>query len=312
MNFEDNNIVLESVIEEEQEENMGATNVTETDGDVYQYVQKASVVQKMVRKFTHGGLKQMPLLVRRNTVASCSNVANDVKTGKQQNHVIWDDEVTGEDAATDHEFSSLMERVNDIKLEESATYRKFLSQNDTSSLNRGSAARMSLPSGALKSYMRSTKASVMKTRENSPPCNVEVGKNMLTNKGSPDLQALTSSTKKTILCKGKCRNSIPEGSEGLLKRKGVVVKPNIPPVLLKGINKLQQQASTPVTKQSIEGNLLALSDGNTASAESKRKPEEMATSLPHHLLRGQCHVNCSHCSLVDLWFTIWHVEFHKK
>lgn len=322
----DHSIALESVMEEEHEENAerDCKFKVEDDDVVCQEVQKAGVVQKMVRKFSRRGMKQMPLLVRRNTVARCTNFANDVgksSTLQQSSQVIWDDDVTGADAATDHEFSSLMKRVNDIKLEGRSTIKEDSVQGEISSLSRGSASRMSLPSGALKSYMRSTKASVMKTRENSPPCAVETNKNLLASKSSQTSQVFTSPSKRPSTSKGKTHTSSPEGVDSLPRRKGVVVKPNIPPVLLKGINKMQKFASSSqATNKCSEGQITVPSAVSTekdslsvySKIESKEKSQEMAASLPHHLLSGQCQDNCSQCSLVDLWFTIWHVEFHKK
>lgn len=315
-------------MEEEHEENAerDCKFKVEDDDVVCQEVQKAGVVQKMVRKFSRRGVKQMPLLVRRNTVARCTNFADDVRVGKsstlrQSSQVIWDDDITGADAATDHEFSSLMKRVNDIKLDGRSPTKEDSIQGEISSLSRGSASRMSLPSGALKSYMRSTKASVMKTRENSPPCAVEPNKNLPTSKGSQTSQVFTSASKRPNSSKGKTLTSSSEGVESLPRRKGVVVKPNIPPVLLKGINKMQKLASSSqATNKSSEGQIMVHSavstekDGLSActKTENKEKNQEMSASLPHHLLSGQCQDNCSQCSLVDLWFTIWHVEFHKK
>lgn len=323
----DESIALESVMEEEHEENAEVECKFEGEDDdvVCQEAQNSGVVQKMVRKFSHRGMKQMPLLVRRNTVARCTNVANDVRVGKsstlrQNSQVIWDDDVTGADAATDHEFSSLMKRVSDIKLEGRLPEEDAL-QGESSSLSRGSASRMSLPSGALKSYMRSTKASVMKTREGSPPCAVETNKNQPASRGSQNSQASTGDSKRPSSSKGKTHTPPPEGTDGLPRRKGVVVKPNIPPVLLKGINRMQKPASSSqATDNCSEGRSTVPTTVSTekenlsicSKTESKEKSQEVAASLPHHLLSGQCQDNCSQCSLVDLWFTIWHVEFHKK
>ncbi|KAK7081907.1 hypothetical protein SK128_000882, partial [Halocaridina rubra] len=125
----------------------------------------------MVNKFSDCDSKLAPALNRRNTVARCTDIANDVKRKNlicHQNgdqHAIWDDHISGADAATDHEFSSLMERVSDLNRKDSDASNL---EDKTSSLTRGSQSRKSLPAGALKSYMRGTKASIMKTRESSP------------------------------------------------------------------------------------------------------------------------------------------------
>lgn len=278
------------------------------------------VVQKMVLKFSKHGPKQVPFLTRRNTVARCTNIVNDVKQGKhdllrrniESQHVVWDYNVTGADAATDLEFSLLMERMNVLN---TASYDKTRAKKDTtegsSSLNRQSSSRKSLPAGALKSYMRGTKVSVLKTREGSIPPSIEEEdrselRRNLPSRGSPSssgrmnkashlqqpsLQSkiATSIRSDSIMKSGR---SCPEGNETVQRKRTVTVKPSIPPVLLKGTSKAITEESTTA--------ILALN-------------RDKAWSTPQrHLLGGQCEEKCNHCLLVDLWFTIWHVEFNKK
>lgn len=323
-----------------------STDETVEDPSTSEEQQGPGVVQKMVRKFSHRSLRT-PFLARRNTVTRCTNVVNDIKQEKhnlvrrssQGQHVIWDDSVTSADAATDNEFSSLMDRIHNLN---QCVKDKDSDLVDGPPLARDSPSRKSLPSGALKSYMRGTKASVMKTRDsNVSPQNLEGDKGpsdrQSTLTGSPSVSRRSNSMnpsleaspqpKALVSSRAKNRHSHTEGNETVRRRKMVVVKPSIPPVLLKSTNNpsnvtsptttgtlSQKNVSHESTAEAVVGGIqkptnLNASD-NTDSDSSDRAG--VAAVAQHHLLSGQCEESCNHCLLVDLWFTIWHVEFNKK
>lgn len=328
---------LETLQEEVVEDN---DNHDQEDNETNEEKQGLGVVQKMVHKFSHCGPKQTPILARRNTVARCTNVMDDIRQGKRNishhnsegQHVVWDYSVTGADAATDLEFSSLMERISVLN---TASYNKVHVKKEVSegsSLSRDDSSRKSLPAGALKSYMRCTKASVMKTREGNSPPSVDGDKNA-SNKQSPSptgsslpngkvnhLQQSLLQSKVVISNKSnskiKIRHMCPEGSASVRRKKGVTMKPSIPSVLLKGVNKLTSEASATVTSAVSHNNRDVTSqivnNARESTVSESRKPECRTWLAPQHHLVGQCEVKCNHCLLVDLWFTIWHVEFNKK
>lgn len=310
--------------------------------------QAPGVVQEMVRKFSSHGSRQTPFLIRRNTVARCTNVMKDIK-GRKHNliqhnvegqHIIWVDSVTGADAATDLEFSSLMERISGLNsaLNEKTKGGKdqnCVSKENSTTLYRNSSSRKSLPACALKSYMRGTKASVMKTRDGNTPHCLEGDKCTLnrhlpspqsslspsgiSNKRIPLLDASTHS-QVAFSCRSKNINSHLEGGETMRRKRLVNIKPSIPPVLLKGANKTVSEKSSNsttevshkhkgMTSQTVIGVRETLSTSYDSECDNGDKAELFSQ---HHLLSGQCDGKCSHCLLVDLWFTIWHVEFNKK
>lgn len=320
--------ILEAVWEEGHEESDCVSGVAENIG--VGKSQGPGVVQKMVRRFSRRDSKVIPPLVRRNTVARCTDVVSDVQKGEHnpfrrasEQHVIWDDSVSGADAATDHEFSSLMERVSDL-------YQKDCNinmQSEGSPLARGSSSRKSLPAGALKSYMRGTKASILKTREGSPPHIVDVSsvKGVSSPKGSP-APVRKGRVSSTVTSQGKGSNSDKadvkpksHGSAGntvtLRRKKVVTVKPSIPPVLLKGANKTPNQALLKSTDENISSENKETTNKErsvSVSGNSESQSNNFDISQHSHLFSMQCHDKCNSCSLVDLWFTIWHVEFNKK
>ena len=209
-----------------------------------------------------------PLLSRRNSVARCSGVMEDIKEkgGVDRLRVPWNC------AATDNEFTLLMERIQ----EECAP-----------ALSSKTPSRKSLPAGALKSYMRSTVSSVRRSQGSPVP------QSSLDDSGKPE---------------GKFRR----GSQGsnkqtFLQRKKIVpIKPSIPPVLLKArgtdgtIPEAEAQASTEgPDKASQEG----CQSENTIGSILGGKGRQEGNTL------GHCGNQCKGCQLVDLWFTFWYVQF---
>lgn len=276
--------------------------------------QEPGVVQKMVHKFSSHGSRQTPFLIRRNTVARCTNVMQDVR-GRKHNlqhiqdgqHLTWVDGVTGADAATDLEFSSLMERIS--TLSSALTENIHMKKEDTVNLHRNYFSRKSLPAFALKSYMRGTKATVLKARNGHPPHPQEVDKCTINTHLPGGRSDKVSSSGASPATPGKNCSSHVGGGKTLQRRGAVIIKPRIPPILLKRAvsEDYEHEHSTSQTVSSV---------GETAFGTSYttkcNNGDGTELSTQQHLLSGQCEGKCSHCLLVDLWFTIWHVEFNKK
>lgn len=327
-NLEDT-ATLEAVWEEEDLDEEDDNQVFDEGNCISEQSQGAGVVQKMVHKFSRRGSKFIPPLFRRNTVARCTDVANDVKQQKHNlfrrssdQHIIWDDSVSGADAATDNEFSSLMERVSDLN------EPKVTNMQDEASLTRGSPSRKSLPAGALKSYMRGTKASIMKTREGSPPHTFDnsspsvspaLGSKGKTSPGNSQVKTSHSDRSDT---KPKSHGPHIQNSVTARRKKVVNMKPNIPPVLLKGANRDSSQVATVSSKVfqnnadetvSSEERTSSCKEGiSSVTGDAQSQSHIFEISQDSRLCRTQCQEKCNSCSLVDLWFTIWYVEFNKK
>lgn len=316
-------------------------NETEVDSSTCEEEQgRPGVVQKMVRKFSHSSLRRTPVLARRNTVTSCTDVVNDLKQEKHNpvrrnsegQHVIWDMTVTSADAATDCEFSSLMDRIHNLNQSLKDCQNSNPEKDGGYTLARDSPSRKSLPAGALKSYMRGTKASVMKTRDGNasaqegdkgtPDPTGSSSVSTRPNRINPSLEASPQS-KALVSNRAKNRNSHTESNETVRRRKMVIVKPSIPPVLLKSANKPTSvnAATTSVThsqknishescSETIVGGMNRST--NLSVGDNTGDTAGVTAVAQHHLLSGQCQESCNHCLLVDLWFTIWHVEFNKK
>lgn len=270
---------------------------------------QSSAVGNFTRKLSHGGSIRRPPMVRRNTVTRCTDVVCDVIPGapelrkrkvSQGPHVIWDNRITGADAATDDEYKSLMERVNQSRdVSED-------SDNNGLSLTRGTVARKSLPNGALKSYMRGTQTSKRKT-----------GK-------AEDQNEMNQQRSSRILQ----RNSPSRTPSPKPQKKVVSQKPSIPHVLLKNASKNNitvnssrnsnnDKCHTPEnsTVNKTGANAYKLESNNNFQNKQEKEKKLNCFSPPKWSACNaeiRCEENCHLCSLVDLWFGIWHVEFNKK
>lgn len=289
----------------------------EINSDINTNQVQSSADGNFTRKLSHGRSIRRPPMVRRNTVTRCTDVVCDVIPGapelrarkvSQGPHVVWDNRITGADAATDDEYKLLMERVNQIK----ELYLKKCGNKDVledsddngnSSLTRGTVARKSLPNGALKSYMRGTQTSNRRT-------------------GKADDQSELRSSR--ILQ----RNPPSRTPSPKPQKKVVSQKPSIPHILLKNASKNNITVTSPrnsnkdkchisekstVDKTSANANKLESNNTFQNKQEKEKKlncfspPKWSACNTDIH-----CEENCNLCSLVDLWFGIWHAEFDKK
>lgn len=209
-----------------------------------------------------------PLLSRRNSVARCSGVMEDMR-GKGGMERL---KLPRNRAATDNEFSSLMERIQ----EECAP-----------ALSSRTPSRKSLPAGALKSYMRSTASSVRRSQGSSVPQSPQ------DDSGKPE---------------GKFRrgSQVPNKQPSLQRKKIVPVKPSIPPVLLKA---RETSGTIPEAKASREVADKESEEKHQTENTSSRILGEEGGQKEGTL--GHCGNQCKGCQLVDLWFTFWHVQFNE-
>ncbi|KAK3871214.1 hypothetical protein Pcinc_023628 [Petrolisthes cinctipes] len=281
----------------------------------------------------------VPLITRRNTVARCTGVVKDIRDSSTRrsrlgNCFLWEEDVRGSDAATDLEFSALMERVGEMRgveheeregnagrigtgdriREIESRTKEREEMGSPPPLNRESSSRKSLPASALKSYMRGTRSSVLKTRDGSAPLPEQI----------------TPTTRHTKL-QESIKSSPITGSTtatSVRRKKLVSVKPSIPPVLLRrsgNVLKSEDETSLPPNdmKASDENENITQDDDdatdNIKSKGSKGDPEcddgrsRRLSSPPQFSLSSPCRKEgCSSCLLVDLWFTIWYVELNKK
>lgn len=287
-----------------------------------------------VRKFSRCGSIRRPPMVRRNTVTRCTNVVCDVIPGapevrkrkvSQGPHVVWDYRITGADAATDEEYKLLMERVHQIKeLYLKKTGCRDISEesdNNGESLTRGTVARKSLPSGALKSYMRGTQNYLRRTGK----VTVENEKNNLVKNSSITPQSPLQSKSSRILQ----RNSPSRTPSPKPQKKVVSQKPSIPHILLKNAskntltinsnmdsNKGKSQTASNSTTNKISANANKI-ESNIDFQYNQEKEKQLNCFSPPKwsaLCKAEirCEEHCRLCSLVDLWFAIWHLEFNKK
>lgn len=221
------------------------------------------------------GKETMPLLSRRNSVARCSGVMEDMRGKGGVNRL----RIPRNRAATDNEFTSLMERIQEECIP---------------ALSSKTPSRKSLPAGALKSYMRGTLSSVRRSQGSSVP------------QSSHDDS-------------GKPEGRVKRGSQGsnkqpsLQRKKIVPVKPSIPPVLLKArktdgtIPKAEAEAevSTKDTDKETREKQQSEKSANTIGGILEREGSLGEKTLNH------CGYHCKGCQLVDLWFTFWHVQFNE-
>jgi len=292
---------------------------------------QSSAVSNFSRKLSHRASIRRPTMVRRNTVTRCTDVVCDVIPGapelrarkvSQGPHVVWDYRITGADAATDDEYKLLMERVNLIKqlyLKKSG-YRDVSEDADNgNSLTRGTVARKSLPNGALKSYMRGTQTSKRRTgkAEDQKEINNLVNTSSTTPQSPQQLRSSRISQQKS-----PSRTPSPKP-----QKKAVSQKPNIPHVLLKKVSKTnitvsnsrnnnKDKCHTPENSTVIktESNADKLESNYSENKQENEKKLTCFSSPKWSACNSEicCEENCHLCSLVDLWFVIWHVEFNKK
>lgn len=219
------------------------------------------------------GKEMVPLLSRRNSVARCSGVMEDMRGKGGVNRL----RLPSNRAATDNEFASLMERIQEECIP---------------TLSSKTPSRKSLPAGALKSYMRGTLSSVRRSQGSSVP------------QGSQDDS-------------GKPEGRVKRGSQGsnkqpsLQRKKIVPVKPSIPPVLLKtrgtdgSIPKAEAQASTKGADKETREKQQSKKSANTIGGILGREGSLGEKTLNH------CGNQCKGCQLVDLWFTFWYLQFNE-
>jgi len=286
-----------------------------------------------IRKISHGGSIRRPPMVRRNTVTRCTDVVCDVIPGvpevrkrkvSQGPHVVWDYRITGADAATDEEYKLLMERVNQFKelyLKKSGCRDVSEdSDNNGESLTRETVARKSLPTGALKSYMRGTQNYLRRTGK----VTVENENNNLVKSPSTTPQSPQQPRSPRILQ----RNSTSRTPSPKPHKKVVSQKPSIPHVLLKNAsrntvainsnmnsNKDKCQTAGNSTTNKISANANKVESNTDVQYKQEKENHLNCFSPPKWSAckaEIRCEEDCRLCSLVDLWFTIWHVEFNKK
>lgn len=219
------------------------------------------------------GKETVPLLSRRNSVARCSGVMEDIRGKGGMNRL----RVPRNRAATDNEFASLMERIQEECIP---------------ALSSKTPSRKSLPAGALKSYMRGTLSSARRSQGSSVP------------QSSQDES-------------GKPEGKVKRGSQGsnkqpsLQRKKIVPVKPSIPPVLLKArgtdgtISKAEAQAPTKDADKETQEKQQFEKSANTIDGILGREGSLGEKTLNH------CGNQCKGCQLVDLWFTFWHLQFNE-
>lgn len=219
-----------------------------------------------------------PLLSRRNSVACCSEVTENLK-GKKAAAIL---RVPWKYAATEKEFISLMERVQ----EECAP-----------PITSNRPSRKSLPAGALRSYMRSTVSSVRRSQGGLAP------------QSPQDDSAKSESNLK--------RDSQGSNRQSSLQRKKIVpVKPSIPPVLLKdrgtggggGAAAVGPEAKPPLTPSANKESVRQQLPEDTACLPDEKK--EGVVKRFGGRATGPCESNCTGCQLVDLWFIFWHAQFN--
>jgi len=290
-------------------------------------------VDNTIRKFScRGSIRRPPPMVRRNTVTRCTDVVCDVIPGapevrkrkvSQGPHVVWEHRITGADAASDKEYKLLMERVHQIKelyLKKTGCKEAVEdSDNNGLSLTRGTFARKSLPSGALKSYMRGTQNFLRRTDKLS----VQDEKNNLVKSSSARPQSPQQPTSRVFQRNSPSRTPSPKPQKKL-----VIQKPSIPHVLLKNASKntitINSNRNSNKDKCQTAGNSMSIKlAANANKVENKtdiQYKQEKETQLncfspPRWSASNaevRCEEDCRLCSLVDLWFAIWHVEFNKK
>lgn len=219
------------------------------------------------------GKEMVPLLSRRNSVARCSGVMEDMKGKGGVSRL----RLPRNRAATDNEFASLMERIQEECIP---------------TLSSKTPSRKSLPAGALKSYMRGTLSSVRRSQGSSVP------------QGSQDDSGKSE---------GRVKRS-PQGPNkqpSLQRKKIVPVKPSIPPVLLKTrgtdgtIPKAEALSSTKSADKETQEKQQPKKSANTIGGILGREG-----SLGEKTLNN-CGNQCKGCQLVDLWFTFWYLQFNE-
>lgn len=213
------------------------------------------------------GKETVPLLSRRNSVARCSGVMEDMRGVNRLR-------IPRNRAATDNEFASLMERIQEECIP---------------ALSSKTPSRKSLPAGALKSYMRGTLSSVRRSHGSSVPQSSQ------DDSGKPE--------------GGVKRSSQGSNKQPSLQRKKIVpIKPSIPPVLLKArgvdatIPKAEAETST---KDADKKTQEKQQSKNTIGGLLEREGSLGEKTLNH------CGNQCKGCQLVDLWFTFWHLQFNE-
>lgn len=300
---------------------------TEPRSNTAMAAQKGKSTQDVGNSTTRPCPATVPLITRRNTVARCTGVVKDVRESSTRrsslgNCVLWEEDVRGSDAATDLEFSALMNRVGELRGAEheeregntgrnrnsdrirDTEGRKEREELDSPPLTRETASRKSLPASALKSYMRGTRSSVLKTRDGNAP--------------QPDIAPPTSRQNKSPSTTGSTTTT------SIRRKKLVSVKPSIPPVLLRRsgvVQKCEDETSSSI-KSSDENESdtrekdaddKSRGDGSQTVTESGDGRSRRLSSPPQFTPSSHCRKEgCSNCLLVDLWFTIWHVELNKK
>ena len=253
---------------------------------------KPGTVKAMIIKFNKDDDIKNPSssqLHRRNTLPSCTDLS----------HL-----VLKYTAATRHNSSESFDSNNEKKL----TLDSEISKNETSIRNsnmddtvesfkiennfsRNCLFRKSLPSSALRKYMRNEGSQNV----NSTKTDKEHKKNGNVVHSNP------------LSCMQR-KLSLP------LQKKFVYKKPDIPAVLLKkqdenNRNKLYKECSN---ANEVVYNNLGLNKKNAHFDIIKRSSSPSLVRMSSRVFNTRCGNNCHFCKLVDLWLVFWHMEFSKK